>query len=121
MKAVIPDGFFSLAPAKRNMYTVRVYSTKKETRITVSRALLTAIGVKHGSSRVAVLTNYSCILLTKGSDVAIDNSYSKHRVRIHIPYSIMIPCDTFNCTDVKVQDGGIYITLPEELFPQLQR
>lgn len=105
-------GFELVETASRRKKIVRIAPMVKEARLTVSRWLLQQIKLKPGVKRVAIHRNGNVFALSAGTTSSVDNSYSKNKVRIQLPKDLFIPGKPFNCTDVEIADGVVYIRVP---------
>ena len=105
-------GFELVDMVSRRNKIVRITPMEKEARLTVSRWLLQQIKLKSDVQRVAIRRNGNVFTLSAGTTSFVDNSYSKNRVRIHLPKGLFIPNKPFNCTDVEIANGVVYIRVP---------
>ncbi len=105
-------GFELVDTASRFKKLVRIAPMEKEARLTVSRWLLQQVKLKSDVQRVAIHRNGNVLTLSAGTTSFVDNSYSKNRVRIHLPKDLFIPGKPFNCPDVEIADGVVYIRVP---------
>ena len=115
------EGFELVDMRSRNKKVVRVAPLAKESRLTLSRWLLEQVGIKLGAVHVSVRRKGNVLALTAGKTSFVDNSYSQHRVRIHLPKDLFVPGKPFNCHDVTLAAGVAYITLPpDKMLPEVE-
>jgi len=105
-------GFELVEMASRRKKIVRIAPMVKEARLTVSRWLLQQIKLKPDVRKVAIRRNGNVLALSVGTTSFVDNSYSKNKVRIQLPKDLFIPGKPFNCADVEIANGVVYIRVP---------